>query len=294
MGSPDNDIEVDVLTLAGDSIHLDLQSTSKLSQVKELVAVALGVDSRDLKLVRESTGPLVTDSQTLAELGFTVKETLTAIITDAESMLREMLVGQWELLSGTKYFTGEGVLTIESNLQYRGHGYGDLTDGLVRVLDLRARQINLKRIVTGANDHIFVVAEDGATMEGRCPQHGGCWTLRKTSDDGGPGRKINPAQEMALRSALVGEWERLEGDQFFTGHGNLVIRDDLTFSGLGHASHDGEARLEDIAMRRVNLRRRDGSGADHVFVVAEDGRMMQGRCLTIGRHEVRWTLRKVM
>eukprot|EP00933_Yihiella_yeosuensis_P032460 TRINITY_DN26058_c0_g1_i2.p1 TRINITY_DN26058_c0_g1~~TRINITY_DN26058_c0_g1_i2.p1 ORF type:complete len:133 (-),score=28.77 TRINITY_DN26058_c0_g1_i2:343-699(-) len=47
---------------------------------------------------------------------------------------------------------------------------------------MSARQVNFKRTCANGNDHVFILSSDGCTLEGRCLQHNGKWTLRKVVD----------------------------------------------------------------------------------------------------------------
>jgi len=62
---------------------------------------------------------------------------------------------------------------------------GRLKDGLVRVLSVPDRLINVKRTCKGANDHVFRVDEDGGRMLGQWPRSPTKITLTKISDSRG-------------------------------------------------------------------------------------------------------------
>ena len=101
------------------------------------------------------------------------------------------LVGDWITVSGSKYFTGEGVLTIRPSkdcpgqLEFLGHGYGTLDSGVVHIRTTATSvngvvrpEINLKARGARTNDHIFTLVSDNE-MSGWCVQNKGTWTLRK-------------------------------------------------------------------------------------------------------------------
>jgi len=71
------------------------------------------------------------------------------------------------------YFDG---LSIHASGKYECKS-GKVTDGLVCVLSEEQGEINLKREVGDANDHMFVVK--GGRMTGHCLQSASTWVLEK-------------------------------------------------------------------------------------------------------------------
>jgi len=112
-------------------------------------------------------------------------------MADAIADVKATLKGQWKTVSGSKYFTGSGVLTIHDaadgsgQLEFHGHDYGTKDDGIAHILETVTREdgvirpeVNLKRKGTGKNDHIFTLTSE-TEMSGWALQHGGTWKLRK-------------------------------------------------------------------------------------------------------------------
>ena len=54
-------------------------------------------------------------------------------VRSSEEGLIHALAGRWQTVEGTLYFTGASCLHITQQMQYSGHGYGNLDDGLVRI-----------------------------------------------------------------------------------------------------------------------------------------------------------------
>ena len=54
-------------------------------------------------------------------------------VHSSEESLIQALAGRWQTIEGTLYFTGASCLHITQQMQYSGHGYGNLDDGLVRI-----------------------------------------------------------------------------------------------------------------------------------------------------------------
>jgi len=99
--------------------------------------------------------------------------TLMAVVVKVPLVKR--IAGDWRRDSGDHYFIG---LRIAEDGKYECDS-GSVRDGLVRVISEEERTINLRRTVNRANDHLFTVAADCETMEGRCPQSGVRWKLSK-------------------------------------------------------------------------------------------------------------------
>jgi len=117
------------------------------------------------------------------------EERAAAVVADVKAHL----VGNWTTVSGTEYFTGDGVLTIHpaadggDQLEFRGHDYGTGDDGLVFIRDTVMNvdgavlpEINLKRKGIGKNDHIFTMTSE-TEMSGWMIDHSDTWTLRKVA-----------------------------------------------------------------------------------------------------------------
>mmetsp|Transcript_6009 Transcript_6009/g.17198 ORF Transcript_6009/g.17198 Transcript_6009/m.17198 type:complete len:184 (+) Transcript_6009:54-605(+) len=102
-----------------------------------------------------------------------LQQDLAAVVV--KLTLLQQVVGSWRKETGDHYFIG---LKIEQDGSYQCNS-GQVHDGLVRIVSEDARQINLKRTIGAANDHLFEVAVDGQSMTGRCPQSGVRWRLSK-------------------------------------------------------------------------------------------------------------------
>jgi len=100
--------------------------------------------------------------------------------TDAAEALVRSLVGKWApaLEDDSAWMSG---LKIADDGSFECSS-GRITDGLVRVLSVPDRVINLKRTRVGANDHVFRVDEDAGCMLGQWQRSPTKITLTKVSD----------------------------------------------------------------------------------------------------------------
>lgn len=100
--------------------------------------------------------------------------------SDAAEALVRSLAGKWApaLEDRSAWMTG---LKIAEHGSFECRS-GRITDGLVRVLSVSDRKINLKRTCADANDHVLFVDKDAGRMVGRCIQSGTTYTLTRISD----------------------------------------------------------------------------------------------------------------
>jgi len=91
------------------------------------------------------------------------------------------IAGRWEPSPGdcSPWMTGmkiapDGTFECKS---------GEIRDGLVRVMSLQEREINLKRTCQDANDHVFTIDKDFRRMVGHCIQSGCTYTLTRVDVD---------------------------------------------------------------------------------------------------------------
>lgn len=102
------------------------------------------------------------------------------LYSDAAAALVRSLAGKWApaLEDRSAWMTG---LKIAEDGLFECRS-GRITDGLVRVLSVSDRTINLKRTCADANDHVLIVDEDAGRMVGRCIQSGTTYTLTRVPD----------------------------------------------------------------------------------------------------------------
>jgi len=107
------------------------------------------------------------------------------------------IAGSWHTAFGNKYFNG---LIIHEDLKYTGFD-GGRSDGLARVVSVEERRINMKRTAGDADDHIFIVSDDGNKMEGHCVQTGSKWTLKKAAKKNSVQKTEDPEGKWRLESS---------------------------------------------------------------------------------------------
>lgn len=189
--------------------------------------------------------------------------------TEAKEALVRSLAGKWASAPevGSDWMTGlsiaeDGTFVTRSGL---------ITDGLVRVLSLSHRTINLKRKVTHAHDHILAVDEDARRMTGWCPQTKNRYTLTRVSDSS------KTAEEQALLRSLAGRWAPAPEDEsvWMTG---LTIAENGTFECRSGQIKDGSVRILSMPHREINLKRTSAGAHDHVLALDVDASRMKGWC----------------
>ncbi|CAE8706352.1 unnamed protein product [Polarella glacialis] len=166
---------VTVSKLSGESEDFEgLVADMQMFEFRGRVAKKFEVANFEMLLaLGEQTFVPSDDGSSLSELGIGEGSTLVICVM---SWVRD-LVGSWEparedrseWMAGLK-IAEDGTFVCKS---------GCITDGVLRVLSVSQRQINLKRTCVDPNDHVFLVDEQGGVMKGRCTQSGQTYTLTK-------------------------------------------------------------------------------------------------------------------
>eukprot|EP00928_Gymnodinium_smaydae_P079556 TRINITY_DN63458_c0_g1_i1.p1 TRINITY_DN63458_c0_g1~~TRINITY_DN63458_c0_g1_i1.p1 ORF type:complete len:195 (+),score=40.39 TRINITY_DN63458_c0_g1_i1:127-711(+) len=166
---------VQVVQLSGDSKLIDgLYDDMPMIEFRERLAKEFSMANFEMQLMHgEEVLESGEDSKSLCELG--IGENSSLIISTMG--WARALVGSWEPApeDGSPWMTGMKIAEDGTFVCKRGF----VTDGLVRIVSASQRKINLKRTCADANDHVFLVDEDGSEMKGHCIQSGCTYTLTK-------------------------------------------------------------------------------------------------------------------
>lgn len=167
--------DITIAKLSGDSREIKgLTAKVRMSELRQMVCAELAVQNHEFVLVQgDRAYALDDDTRTLSELDIKEGVELNIIVV---AWVKD-IVGRWEPAPEDNSAWMKG-MTVAENGTFECRS-GQVIDGLLRVLSVSERRINFKRQCAGANDHIFVVEEDGRTMKGRCVQSGCTYTLTK-------------------------------------------------------------------------------------------------------------------